>query len=232
MKKTTLLLFLLVITIAGLAQTGNTKPVTKTTTPVFKNNLDSASYAIGMSVANFYSQQGVTKLNTALVLEGMKTVLAKKPTLLNDAGANMAITKCLNSLSEEKAKFQITQGKNFLAANKTKPNVKTTASGLQYEVMTEGTGEKPKETDRVSVNYKGTFLNGVEFDNSSRNNAPVTFGLNQVIRGWTEGLQLMSVGSKYRFWVPYTLGYGINDYGNIPGGSLLVFEVELVEIVK
>jgi FKBP-type peptidyl-prolyl cis-trans isomerase FklB len=121
---------------------------------------------------------------------------------------------------------------NFLADNKKNGNIHTTPSGLQYEVLTQGTGAKPAATDTVTVNYKGTLLNGTEFDNSYTRGQPATFPLNGVIKGWTEALQLMPTGSKYKLYIPYQLAYGLNDNGPIPGGSLLVFEVELLDVKK
>ena len=123
-------------------------------------------------------------------------------------------------------------GNTFLAENKKRPGVKSTASGLQYEVITEGTGVKPEATDSVTCNYRGTLINGTEFDNSYSRGQPVTFALDRVIHGWTEGLQLMTVGSRYKFYIPYTLGYGPFDNGPIPGGSALIFEVELLNVKK
>lgn len=130
------------------------------------------------------------------------------------------------------SKPNIEAGQKFLAQNKTKAGVKTTASGLQYEVITEGTGPKPTATETVEVNYMGTLLDGTEFDNSYKRGQPISFPLNRVIAGWTEGLQLMPVGSKFKFYIPYNLGYGLNGNGAIPGGSTLVFEVELLSIKK
>ena len=120
----------------------------------------------------------------------------------------------------------------FLEQNKTRPGVKTTASGLQYEVVKEGTGPKPGPTDSVTCNYKGTLINGTEFDNSYTRGEPITFPLNRVIPGWTEALQLMTVGSTYKFYIPYNLAYGVNDNGPIPGGSALVFQVDLLDVKK
>jgi FKBP-type peptidyl-prolyl cis-trans isomerase FkpA len=124
--------------------------------------------------------------------------------------------------------------KTFLAANGKKPGVVTTASGLQYQVITQGTGPKPKLEDRVSVNYAGSLLDGTEFDSSYKRNEPAQFVLKQVVPGWTEGLQLMPVGSKYKLWVPAKLGYGEagTPGGPIPPNSTLVFEVELLQIAK
>lgn len=209
------------------------KPVAKVE-PVFtlKTLSDSASYAIGVSVANFYKQQGINKLNTTLVSKGINDILGNKKALLDDAACNNVMNTYMNKMQAEKSKPRIDSGTNFLAKNKTKAGVKTTASGLQYEVITEGTGDKPTAADSVTCHYKGTLLNGTVFDNSYDRGQPITFSLGGVIPGWTEGLQLMSVGSKYKLYVPYTLGYGAFDYGPIPGGSLLIFEVELLNVTK
>ena len=127
---------------------------------------------------------------------------------------------------------RVAAGNAFLANNKKRAGVKTTASGIQYEVLKDAQGAKPKATDTVVVNYRGTLINGTEFDASARTGKPIEFPLNRVIRGWTEGLQLMPVGSKYKFYIPYNLGYGLNGPGQIPGGATLIFEVELLDIKK
>jgi FKBP-type peptidyl-prolyl cis-trans isomerase len=124
------------------------------------------------------------------------------------------------------------EGELFLAQNKKRPEVKTTESGLQYEVLVQGNGEQPTAADTVTCHYRGTFLDGKGFDNSYDRGQPISFPLTGVIRGWTEGLQLMNTGSKYRFYIPYTLGYGEFDYMSIPGGSMLIFEVELIDIKR
>ena len=131
----------------------------------------------------------------------------------------------------EQGQKNIAEGEAFLAANKTKPGVRTTASGLQYQVIRMGNGPIPKPTDKVRVNYVGTLLDGTEFDSSYKNGQPVEFALNQVIPGWTEGVGLMPVNSKYRFWIPSNLGYGPNGQGPIGANSTLVFEIELLGIV-
>jgi len=152
--------------------------------------------------------------------------------LLNEADINRVMNGYMTKLQEDKARVMIEEGEKFLAKNKLRPEVKVTPSGLQYEVVREGTGAMPQGTDSVTCHYKGTFLNGVEFDNSYKRGAPITFSLHGVIRGWTEGLQLMKAGSSYKFYIPYGLGYGLFDYGNIPGGSALLFDVELLEVKK
>lgn len=221
------------VTLSAAAQK---KPVpvkkTPSTTPVspLKNLTDSASYAIGVSVASFYAQQGITNLNTSLVAKAINDVLGKKPLLLNDFQANSVMMKCINIAQEAKSKPNIDAGEKFLAQNKTKAGVKTTASGLQYEVIKEGTGPKPTTADTVTVHYIGTLINGNEFDNSFKRGEPISFPVTGVIRGWTEALQLMPEGSKYKLYIPYQLAYGPNDQGPIPGGSMLIFEVELLKV--
>jgi FKBP-type peptidyl-prolyl cis-trans isomerase FklB len=123
-------------------------------------------------------------------------------------------------------------GETFLAENAKRENVKTTASGLQYEVLAEGKGEKPSVTDKVKVHYRGTLIDGTEFDSSYGRGTPAEFGVNQVIKGWTEALQLMSVGSKYKLYIPQDLAYGAKNQGKIKPFSTLIFEVELLGIEK
>jgi len=228
---------LLTLTCISWAQSNTTKkPVAKSPTavqqPSLKNLSDSASYAIGISVASFYKQQGITSLNTSLVSKAINDILSGKKALMDDEAASMCVNKLLTNVQETKSKPTIEAGKNFLSKNAERPSVKTTASGLQYEVVSEGTGIKPLAVDSVTVNYKGTLIDGTEFDNSYSRGEPITFPLNRVIAGWTEGLQLMSVGSKYKLFIPSTLAYGSNDQGPIPGGSTLIFEVELLDVKK
>jgi len=206
------------------------KAPTTTATAPLKTLSDSASYAIGVSVASFYSQQGVTQLNASLVAKAINDVLGKKTVLLNDYQANSVMMKYMTQAQESKAKPNIEAGQKFLAQNKTKAGVKTTTSGLQYEVIKEGTGPKPTTTDTVTVHYVGTLINGTEFDNSLKRGEPISFPVTGVIRGWTEALQLMPEGSKYKLYIPHELAYGPNDNGPIPGGSVLVFEVELLKV--
>lgn len=209
-----------------------TAVISDTISPNLKSLQDSVSYAIGVSVANFYHQQGIKNLNTSLVSKAIQDVFAGKSILLDDKTCNEVLNSFMTKLEEEKIKDILEVGKNFLAENKKRPSVKTTASGLQYEVLLEGTGPKPLTTDSVTCHYVGTFLTGEEFDSSIKRGTPATFALNRVIAGWTEGLQLMGIGSKYKFYIPYNLGYGMYDYNNIPGGSTLIFEIELLGIKK
>ncbi|HEX2609282.1 MAG TPA: FKBP-type peptidyl-prolyl cis-trans isomerase [Flavisolibacter sp.] len=219
------------ISVASFAQkTTPKKPVSKpaVSASLLKNANDSVSYAIGLSVANFYSQQGVKSLNSSMVTKAINDVFSKKKPILNEEQANTCVMRYLNP----KLTQNVEAGERFLAKNKTKAGVMTTSSGLQYEVLKMGDGPKPAATDTVEVNYAGTLIDGTEFDNSYKRGQSISFPLNGVIRGWTEGVQLMPVGSKFKFYIPQELGYGMNETGPIPGGSVLVFEVELVSIKK
>ena len=203
------------------------KPVTKKPAPPavvkpLKNITDSVSYSIGLMVGSIYRQQGIQNLSTAMISKAINDVYANRKPLLTEQEANM----CLMSIMNPGLTKNLSEGERFLAANRNNPGVKTNPSGLQYEVMVEGKGPRPAITDTVTVNYKGTLLDGTPFDG----NDGISFALGGVISGWTEALQLMPVGSKYKLYVPHTLGYGMNDHGPIPGGSVLVFEVELLGI--
>jgi FKBP-type peptidyl-prolyl cis-trans isomerase FkpA len=208
------------------------QPVKTTPAPVLKNISDSVSYAIGLSVANFYKQQGIKNINASLVSKACSDVMAGKPTLFDETVANNVMNMYMSRMQEEKSKPRIDSGIAFLAKNKLRKEVKVTESGLQYEIITEGTGIKPVLVDTFVCNYKGTLINGTVFDASANRGEPLTHPVSQVIKGWAEGIQLMSVGSKYIFYVPYNLGYGAFDYGPIPGGSLLIFEIELLGVKK
>lgn len=181
------------------------------------------------------------KLNKDLILKAMVGVLKKEQPLLPNAQQIMqqkmqVLQAEAQSKKDAELKKQyggvIEAGEKFLAENKTKEGVVTTASGLQYKVVTTGSGEKPKATDRVKVNYVGKLLDGTVFDSSYERKEPATFRVNEVVKGWTEALQLMPVGSKYTVWVPYQLGYGSADMGKIKPFSVLQFEIELLSIEK
>ena len=251
MKRSVLILAVLVSVSTVFAQRG-TKPATKSTTtkpvtkpatkptakpaaaaPAMKNILDSASYAIGMSVANFYKQQGVVNLNSAMIIKGCDDVMKGNKAAFDDNTANNIMNTLMNMLQAQKSQVTVAEGEKFLAANKMRPGVKVTASGLQYEIIKDTTGYKPVPADTFVVHYRGTLINGVEFDNSYNRGEPLVYPMTQVVTGWTEGLQLMSIGSRYKFYVPYQLGYGI--YGReptIPGGAVLVFDLQLVDVKR
>jgi FKBP-type peptidyl-prolyl cis-trans isomerase FklB len=207
-------------------------PVVTDTTPLLQNLDDSASYAIGLSVANFYRQQGMHQLNVQVIAQAITDVLDSNTILISDKEANDVMMRYMNLAQESKAKPNIEAGEKFLAENKTKPGVQVTASGIQYEVITQGKGPKPAATDQVTVHYIGTLIDGTEFDNSYKRGQPASFALNGVIKGWTEALQLMPEGSKYKIYIPQELGYGKNEVGTIPAGSVLIFEVELIKVAQ
>ncbi|RYZ56048.1 MAG: FKBP-type peptidyl-prolyl cis-trans isomerase [Sphingobacteriales bacterium] len=143
----------------------------------------------------------------------------------------MSLQDKLKAFMNQKTTSQVEEGQKFLEENGKRPEVTTTASGLQYEVLTEGQGQRPSgPSSRVTVHYEGRLINGSVFDSSYKRNQPATFGLNQVISGWTEGVQLMPQGSKYRFYIPSELGYGSRGAGSIPPNSTLIFDVELLQI--
>lgn len=197
-----------------------------------KTTLDSVSYAIGMLDGNFFKQQGLTQINGTMMGKGFTDVI-KGPTLMTPEQADQLIRRQLQSLSKKKIQPTIDAGQQFMTQNAKKPGVFQTASGIQYEILTKGTGPQPKDTNTVKVHYEGFLLNGTKFDSSRDRGEPATFPLNGVIKGWTEGVQLMNAGSRYKFYIPYQLGYGEQGAGEkIPGGSLLIFDVELLEIVK
>jgi len=203
------------------------------------------AYGLGASIG-MYMEKNLTEhnklgltLDKKLITQGFidslagKSVIKKEEvqTLLSSLDASMKAK--MKDAETKKAEDSLAEGKKFLAENAKKEGVKVTESGIQYEVLKEGTGEKPKATDTVKVHYKGTFLNGETFDSSYDRGQPATFPLNRVIKGWTEGVQLMSVGSKFKFTIPSDLAYG--KRGNpprIPGNSVLQFDIELLDIIK
>ena len=207
------------------------KPATKAPAPLFKSNLDSASYALGAKMASGMKEDGLTSLNYELLVKGFKDAFAGSPFAIPENKFQQAIGELFNTVTKQKFAPIIAEGKNFLEKNKTQTGVQTTASGLQYLVLTKGTGIKPTASDTVLVNYKGTLLNGTEFDSSYKRNEPLSLPLSGVIAGWTEGMQLMPTGSKYRFFIPYNLAYGERGAGgDIPPYSTLIFEIELLKV--
>jgi FKBP-type peptidyl-prolyl cis-trans isomerase len=195
---------------------------------------DSLSYAIGVSIGRGMKSQGVDSLVNADMLQQTVASAIKGDSMqMTDAQANQFIQQYFSTLQTKKVSANLEAGKKFLEANKKKTGIQTTSSGLQYQVLKEGTGAQPKATDSVTVHYVGTLTNGKEFDSSVKRGEPATFVLNQVIPGWTEGVQLMKEGGKNRFFVPSELGYG--PQGSPPviePNSVLVFEVELLKVGK
>jgi len=196
---------------------------------------DKASYAIGANIGNSIKNQP-QKINSTALIAGLKDVLNDKKPLLSKEEMMQAF-KALQEKSQAKAKAEgeknLKAGQVFLKKQARKTQVKKTSSGLLYKILKRGKGQQPVATDTVEVNYKGTLINGTEFDSSYSRGKPVTFPLNRVIPGWTEGVQLMKVGSKYRFYVPSNLAYGeMSPSPKIPPNSTLIFDIELLKIKK
>ena len=194
---------------------------------------DSLSYSIGIMVAGFYKQQGITSINTDLVNRAIQDKMKGDNTILNEQQCNQVVMNYIEKAKAEKAAAAKMQGQAFLAENKTKPGVVTTASGLQYLILKDGSGPKPAVTDKVKCDYEGKLIDGTIFDSSIKSGKPIEFAVNGVIKGWTEALQLMNTGSKWRLFIPSELAYGDQQMGtDIKPGSTLIFDVDLLEIVK
>lgn len=192
--------------------------------------MDKVSYALGMSIGHQLQQMNATDLNIDDFAQAITDVF-NGDAKLSDAEAQAAVQDFFSRKAEEQAKAAKAEGENFLAENAKKEGVKTLPSGLQYKVLREGDGRKPSATDKVECHYEGTLINGQVFDSSYRRGETATFGLNQVIKGWTEGLQLMQEGAKYRFFIPYNLAYGEHGAGqSIPPYAALIFDVELIKV--
>jgi len=197
-----------------------------------KDQKDKFSYAVGLNIGMNFQKQHV-EVNPDLVTAGLKDGISGKPQMSMDQirDTMMAFEKDMQQKQAEAGKKNEADSEKFLADNKKKDGVKTTASGLQYKVIKEGNGPQPKSSDTVTVNYRGTLTDGTEFDSSYKRGQPATFPLAGVIKGWTEGLQLMKTGSKYQFFIPPALAYGEHSPSpTIPPNSTLIFEVELISI--
>ncbi len=191
------------------------------------------SYAIGFQFAQNLKGQNV-KVDAAALSQAVQDVLGGKDPKITEEQMQASMQKMYEDRRvsmEKEAEENKTKGAAFLEKNKAEDGVKTTVSGLQYKVISEGDGKKPKENDTVSVHYKGTLINGEEFDSSYKRNQPAEFPVKAVIPGWTEALQLMKKGAKYQLWIPSELAYGERGRPNIPPNSVLAFEVELLDIV-
>ena len=195
------------------------------------NKMDSLSYAIGVLIGQNIKSQGVDKIVSADLAKALDDVFSGGKLAMDQGQANQVFSEYMTAKNKKSGASQLEEGQKFLEENKKRPEVKTTASGLQYEVLKATEGPKPKATDKVTVHYKGTLLNGQTFDSSYDRGETIEFPLNGVIKGWTEGVQLMSVGSKYKFFIPHNLAYGEQGAGgSIKPFSTLVFEVELFKI--
>jgi FKBP-type peptidyl-prolyl cis-trans isomerase FklB len=198
-----------------------------------KNYSDSLSYGFGLLIGNNMFVQGVDLIDQDKFMTGFQTGYSNLETALSLEIANMIVQDYFNKQISDEANMNLQKSNEFLAANQAKEGVVTTPSGLQYKILTAGTGDSPKETDQVRVHYHGTFIDGGVFDSSIDRNEPIVFGVNQVISGWTEALQLMQTGARWMLYIPPSLAYGEKGAGGVIGpNQALVFEVELIEIVK
>jgi FKBP-type peptidyl-prolyl cis-trans isomerase FklB len=200
--------------------------------PQLKDQKDKVSYSIGMQIGFNLGRQKVD-INPDILAAGIKDAIAGKPQLTTDQVKDIMaqFEKDMEQKQKELGEKNKTEGAKYLEENKKKSGVKTTASGLQYKVIKDGTGAQPKATDMVTVNYRGTLIDGTEFDSSYKRGQPATFPVNGVIKGWTEALQLMKQGSKYQLFIPSTLAYGERAMGpDIGPNSTLIFEVELQDV--
>ena len=202
-----------------------------------KSEKEKVSYSIGLDIGTTFKKQAMD-IDPAMLLRGLQDATSGAKPLMTDAQVKETMTAYSKSMMEKQAAAakeagtkNTAAGEKFLAENKTKEGVKTTASGLQYKVLKEGNGATPKATDTVETHYRGTLLNGTEFDSSYSRNEPATFPVNRVIKGWTEALQMMKVGSKYELWIPPSLAYGERGAGqDIGPNETLHFEVELLGV--
>ncbi|HKQ39234.1 MAG TPA: FKBP-type peptidyl-prolyl cis-trans isomerase [Verrucomicrobiae bacterium] len=201
-----------------------------------KDEKDKISYGYGMEIGKNLKRQGI-EINADLLAQGLKATLNGDKTLLTDDEVRqtmMAFQQKMQAARAEKSKKEgeenKTKGEAFLAENKKKEGVQTTASGLQYKVITKGTGPMPKADDTVKTHYRGTLIDGTEFDSSYKRGEPATFGVTQVIKGWTEALLMMPVGSKWQLFIPGDLAYGPGGRPGIPPNATLLFDIELLAI--
>jgi len=193
--------------------------------------MDKLSYSLGLGIGRQLAQMGAKDINVDDFAQSIKDALAGKTPAVSDQEAQQIVNNFFDEQAQRQAAAAKAEGENFLAGNAKKEGVVTLPSGLQYQVLREGNGKKPAATDVVECDYEGTLINGQVFDSSYRRGERATFGLNQVIAGWTEGLQLMQEGAKYRFFIPYNLAYGERGAGQaIPPYAALIFDVELHKV--
>ena len=223
---------LIFLAVVSLASTGFSQQPTQ-----LKDEKDKVSYSIGLDIGNTFKKQKMD-INTDVLMAGIKDAQSGAKPLLSEEQVKETMTAFSKSMVEkqtaaakEAAEKNAAEGEKFLAENKAKEGVKTTPSGLQYKVLREGSGASPKETDTVVTQYRGTLINGTEFDSSYKRNEPTTFPVNRVIKGWTEALQMMKPGAKYQLFIPANLAYGERGAGqDIGPNETLIFEIELLSV--
>ena len=226
-------LVLLVFTQCATSKQEVKQPVVVEAAPVIKEEIimDSISYSLGVLVAQNLKQQGMEQVDAATLAEAVNDVLTDQPLKIPLEKAQMVFQDHMQKQSQKANAAIIEAGQAFLAANAEKPGVKTTESGLQYEVLNEGTGASPTPDQQVTVHYEGTLIDGTVFDSSYKRNSPATFGVTQVISGWVEALQMMKPGDKWKLTIPHDLAYGERGAPpSIPPFATLVFTVEMLSI--
>lgn len=219
------------------AAAGSASPNSSATSSPYGTDKEKASYAIGLNIGKSLKHDGLD-VDPNIVSQGLKDALTGATSKISEAEAQEAMTKLRSQVMAQKQQETAQAGEankkagdQFLAANKAKEGVVTLPDGLQYKVLKEGTGPKPKASDSVVVNYRGTLIDGTEFDSSTKHGEPATLGVGQVIKGWTEALELMPVGSKWQLYLPPDLAYGPNGAGGvIPPNATLIFDIELLSI--
>jgi FKBP-type peptidyl-prolyl cis-trans isomerase FklB len=241
MKKILLPLVAVILSASAFAQTKKAQPAkapaTKSVAPVssiFKTLRDSTSYSLGVNIARNLKAQNLDNIDAMLLYRGLSDVLLGKKVSLSDADASRCVNTYVQGMNSKKATGAKLAGQKFLAENAKKPGIISMPGGWQYEVLKPSESkEHPTATDKVKCHYHGTLIDGTVFDSSVDRGEPMTFGLNQVIKGWTIAVQQMTVGSKWRIFLPSDLAYGDNGAGEkIVGGSALIFEIELLGIEK
>ena len=238
MKRVFLLSTVLLLSVAMHAQKGKGKkmpaaaPKASTTASAgLKTENDSISYAVGFMMGNYIKSMDLPSVNYKIVNMAMENAMQGKPGILDGNQCNQLMGQLNQAKTQKSSGPEKEKGRKFLEENKKRAGVMVTPSGLQYEILTKGTGPMPKATDTVTAHYAGSLIGGKEFDNSYKRGEPLTIPVSGVIRGWTEALQLMPVGSKWKLFIPSDLGYGDNGAGqDIPPGATLIFEVELINI--
>lgn len=219
------------------AQTGKNKAKSEKTektdskTDTKTTKMDSLSYGLGVLLGQNIKQLDLENIDANVLAVAIQDVMDNKQLKITPEQANMIVSNEMAAAAERKAGPAIEEGRKFLEENAKKPGIKTTPSGLQYEVLVSGTGATPKLTDKVTTNYRGTLINGNQFDSSYDRGEPATFPVNGVIKGWTEALQMMKEGDKWRLYIPYNLAYGERGAGrDIPPYATLIFDIELIKV--
>jgi FKBP-type peptidyl-prolyl cis-trans isomerase FklB len=233
MKKIIFIAIACTVAIHVQAQKGKKKKTVVAEKVVLKTEIDSFSYALGMSIGESLKNTGSTNVNTDLLTKAMKQIFNNNQTVMSKEDANNTLQQKLQAFTQRKKEAQIQEGKAFLFINGKRPNVTTLPNGLQYEVLIPANMDNPKPriTDTVKVNYAGSLITGVEFENSIKNGGPVTFPVNGVVRGWQQALQLMPKGATWKIYIPSELGYGENPPSyDIPQNAVLIFEIALIDI--